>query len=80
MGRAERRRGDRTAPRRRWERTWWLLGVGAIAVAAAVVAIVVVAIAPQESGVDSAVLVPEDAHIIGDPDAPVTMVVFSNFT
>ena len=83
MGRAGRRRGDRIAPRGRWVRTWWLLGAGAIAVAAAVVVIVVVAVAPQESGedgVDGTVLAPEDAHVIGDPGAPVTMVVFSSFT
>ena len=81
MGRAERRRGDRTALRRRWVRMWWLLGAGVIAVAAAVVVIVVVV--PQEggeSGVEGAVLAPEDAHVIGDPAAPVTMVVFSSFT
>jgi len=62
---------------------WWLLGAGVIAVAAAVVVIVVVAVVPQEggeSGVEGAVLAPEDAHVIGDPAAPVTMVVFSNFT
>ena len=62
---------------------WWLLGAGAIAVAAAVAAIVIVAVAPQETGeggVDAAVLAPEDAHVVGDPDAPVTMVLFSNFT
>ena len=80
MGRAERRRGDRTAPRTRWARMWWLLGAGAIAVAAAVAVIVVVAVAPQGSGPDGAALAPEDAHVIGDPGAPVTMVVFSNFT
>lgn len=62
---------------------WWLLGAGAIAVAAAVVAIIVVAVAPQETGedgVEGAVLAPEDAHVIGEPGAPVTMVVFSSFT
>ncbi len=83
MGRAERRRGDKTTPRTRLVRMWWLLGAGAIAVAAAVAVIVVVAVAPQgsgEDGPDGAVLAPEDAHVIGDPGAPVTMVVFSNFT
>ena len=83
VGRAERRRGDRTAPGRRWVRMWWLLGAGAVAVAAAVVVIVVVAAAPWESGedgVDGTVPAPEDAHVIGDPGAPVTMVVFSSFT
>ncbi len=80
MGRAERRRGDRTEPRRPLARMWWLLGAGAIAVAAAVVVIVVVAVAPQEDGADGMELVPEDAHVIGDPGAPVTMVVFANFT
>ena len=62
---------------------WWLLGTGVIAVAAAVVVIVVVAVAPRdggEDGVEGAVLAPEDAHVIGEPGAPVTMVVFSSFT
>jgi protein-disulfide isomerase len=72
---------------------WWLLGGGGLAVVAAVVAIVVVAAVPSQDDPetpgsgdgtptteDLPPLVPAGALILGDPNAPVTVVVFGSFT
>ena len=80
MNRGERRRSERGESRSRQDRMWWLLGIGGFAVVAAVVVIVVVAVSGGESEADEAALVPAGAHVVGDPNAPVALVVFSNFT
>ena len=62
-------------------RVWWLLGAGGAIVAGAVIAIVVTLLATSDDEkVDEELLAPADAHSIGAPDAPVTVVVFSSFT
>ena len=84
MSRPERRREARAAAHSGQQaprRAWWLVGAGAVAVAAAVIAIVVAVVVTSDGDkVDDDLLVPPGAHVLGAPDAPVTLVVFSSFT
>ena len=63
-------------------RLWILLGAGAVAVVVAVAVIVVVALNLTGGGDTTAAIAdefPPYAHIIGDADAPVTVVEFGDF-
>ena len=64
------------------KRLWIMLGVGAVAVVIAVAVIVVFALNLTDgSGTTAAVAeeFPAYAHIIGEADAPVTVVEFGDF-